>query len=140
MIRRSSAEHHRTDWTRILRLTLCSTTRGNDAAQGKLEDTMKKLMSLLAFGAAIIPTAAAAHDTETPYASRGACEAASASMSNGEKAWLIATFPEFFDTTGEAASFLTRAWTCDQAADGQYYITDHIEDVLASDWFAQRNH
>jgi hypothetical protein len=106
-----------------------------------MESAMKKLMTLLTFAAAAVPTAAAAHDTNTPFPSRGACEAASASMSNDEKDWLVATFPEFFDTTGEAASFLTRAWTCDRnGSDGQYYITDHIEQVLGSQWFQQRNH
>jgi hypothetical protein len=105
-----------------------------------MEANMKKLITLIAFAAAGVSTAAAAHDTETPFPSRGACESASADMSNGENAWLLATFPDLFGTTGEAASFLTRAWTCDQAADGQYYITGHIEDVLASHWFEQRNH
>jgi hypothetical protein len=83
---------------------------------------------------------AIAHDTETAFPSRGACEAASAGMSNAENPWLIATFPDLFDTTGEAASFLTKAWTCDRQADGQFYITNHIDDVLNSAWFAQRNH
>ena len=102
---------------------------------------MKKLSIAAGIAAMSVATAAAAHDTTTGYPSRGACEAASAGMSNNEKNWLVATFPEFFDTTGEAASFLTRAWTCDRnESDGLYYITDHIEDVLASDWFAQRNH
>jgi len=102
---------------------------------------MKRLSIAVAIAAISIATAAAAHDTTTGYPSRGACEAASTSMSNNENAWLVATFPDLFDTTGEAASFLTRAWTCDRnSSDGLYYITDHIEDVLASDWFAQRNH
>ena len=104
---------------------------------------MKRFGFPMLIGAAglALATAAAAHDTTTGYASRGACEAASAGMSNDENAWLVATFPQFFDTTGEAASFLTRAFTCDRNPDdGLYYISDHIEDVLASDWFAQRNH
>ena len=25
-------------------------------------------------------------------------------------------------------------------SDGQFYITDHVEQTLGSDWFAQRNH
>lgn len=105
-----------------------------------MEVMMKKLMSLLVLAAAAIPTTAVAHDTETPFPSRGTCEAASAGMSNAEKAWLLATFPDLFDTTGEAASFLTRAWTCDRASDGQWYITDHIEEILGSQWFDRRNH
>lgn len=102
---------------------------------------MKLFSMLTGIAAMTVATAAAAHDTTTGFASRGACEAASAGMSNAEVPWLLATFPDLFGTTGEAASFLTRAWTCDRnEADGLYYITDHIEDVLASDWFAQRNH
>jgi hypothetical protein len=101
-----------------------------------------KAISLIAVIAALtVATPASAHDTMTGFASRGACEAASAGMSNAENPWLLATFPDLFDTTGEAASFLTRAWTCDRnPSDGLYYITDHIEDVLASEWFAKRNH
>ncbi len=101
---------------------------------------MKKLGILIGLAAMLSARPAIAHDTETAFPSRGACEAASAGMSNVEKDWLVATFPDLFDTTGEAASFLTRAWTCDRHGDGQYYITNHIEEVLASDWFAQRNH
>jgi hypothetical protein len=98
-------------------------------------------LSLLAGIAALgLSSAATAHDTETAFPTRGACESASAGMSNAEKDWLVATFPDLFATTGEAASFLTRAWTCDRGSDGQYRITDHIEDVLNSAWFAQRNH
>ena len=102
---------------------------------------MSKLSIAAAIAALTIATTAAAHDTTTGFPSQGACESASAAMSKAENPWLLATFPDLFDTTGEAASFLTRAWTCDRnPSDGLYYITDHIEDVLASDWFAQRNH
>lgn len=102
---------------------------------------MKTFSILAAAGLLVTGTAAAAHDTTTAYASRGACESASASMSNAEKDWLVASFPDLFDTTGEAASFLTKAWTCDaDPSDGQYYITNHIEEILGSRWFDQRNH
>jgi hypothetical protein len=103
------------------------------------ENVMKRFTILMLVGAAVVPTAASAHDTVTAYPSRGACEAASASMSNDEQDWLLETFPEVFDTPGEVSSFLTRAWTCDRN-DGQYYITDHREEVLGSEWFQQRNH
>lgn len=102
---------------------------------------MKRFAILLLVGATLVPAAAVAHDTETPFSSRGACEAASAGMSNDEKGWLLDTFPDLFGTEGEVSSFLTRAWTCDRnASDGQYYITDHRQEVLDSAWFAQRNH
>ena len=96
------------------------------------------LIGLAASAAAMTP--AMAHDTETAFSTRGACESASAAMSNDENDWLVATFPDVFDTVGEASSFLTKAWTCDRHADGQWYITGHIEEILASEWFARRNH
>lgn len=102
---------------------------------------MQKLKILLGLAGGWAAISANAHDTATSFPSRGACEAASASMSIGEQDWLLETFPELFDTPGEASSFLTKAWTCDRsAADGQYYIKDHIEEVLGSRWFARRNH
>jgi hypothetical protein len=102
---------------------------------------MKRFTMFMLAAATLAPTAAVAHDTETPFPSRGACESASAAMSYDEKDWVLATFPEFFDTNGDVSSFLTRAWTCDRnGSDGKYYITNHVEEVLGSDWFAQRNH
>jgi hypothetical protein len=100
---------------------------------------MKILSAGLVVGALIAASPAFAHDTETSFATRGACERASAAMSNEETEWLV-TLPDFFSSTGEVASFLTRAWTCDRnASDGQWYITDHVEDALASDWYLRRN-
>jgi hypothetical protein len=62
-------------------------------------------------------------------------------QSNAEKDWLLEFGMEFFDDRGDVSSFLTRAFTCDiNASDGQYYLTDHIEEVLGSDWFQQRRH
>ena len=101
---------------------------------------MRKLSILAGMASMFVATTAAAHDTETAFASRGACEAASAQMSNGEQDWLLETFPDLFSSSGEASSFLTRAWTCDlNPTDGQYYIKDHIEEVLGSDWYQRRN-
>ena len=102
---------------------------------------MKTLIILAAIGATCVSGAATAHDTTIPYSTRGGCEASSAAQSNAEKDWLIETFPQFFSTEGDASSFLTRAFTCDRnGSDGQYYLTNHIEEVLGSDWFAQRKH
>jgi len=100
---------------------------------------MKKIIfGLLALGA--LASRASAHDTTTPYPTRGACEAASAGMSNDERDFILETFPDLFDNPGDVSSFLTRAFTCDQsAADGQWYITDHIEEVLGSDWYLHRH-
>ena len=98
---------------------------------------MKRFATLMLVGAILAPTAAVAHDTETVYPDRGACEAASAGMSNAEQDWLLDTFPEVFDTRGEVSSFLTRAWTCD-GGNGQYSIADHRAEVLDSEWFQRR--
>jgi hypothetical protein len=96
---------------------------------------------LAALGPLTVATPAAAHDTTVPYSSRGACEAASAAQSNAEKPWLLQIGMEFFSTEGDVSSFLTRAWTCDlNPSDGQFYITDHVEETLNSDWFQQRSH
>jgi hypothetical protein len=105
------------------------------------EDAMKRFAMILLAGTLGVPTAAMAHDTETAFPTRGACESASAAMSSDENSWLLATFPGLFDTTGEAASFLTKAFTCDRnPSDGQYYVTGQIEEVLGSEWYQRRNH
>ena len=93
---------------------------------------MKTTIAIAALGSLSLASPALAHDTTTPFPSRGACESASAAMSNAEKDFLLEAFPDLFDTTGEAASFLTRAWTCDLNADGHWYITNHIEEILGS--------
>jgi hypothetical protein len=101
---------------------------------------MKIIATLIALGSLASVSAASAHDTTTPFPSRGACESASAGMSNAEKDWLLVAFPDLFDTAGEAASFLTRAWTCDlNQSDGQWYIVNHVDEVLGSEWFQRRN-
>jgi hypothetical protein len=102
---------------------------------------MKKLSIIAIITAMTVATVARAHDTATAFPSRGACEAASAQMSNAEQDWLLETFPDLFSSPGEASSFLTKAWTCDRnSSDGQYYVTDHVEEVLGSAWYEHRNH
>jgi hypothetical protein len=110
-------------------------------ADERAEAIMRISVTLSLIGAALLASPATAHDTETAFPTRGACESASAAMSNAENPTVLANFPGLFDTTGEVASFLTRAFTCDRdASDGQYYITDHLSEVLDSHWFQQRNH
>lgn len=77
-------------------------------------------------------------NTGIPFASRGACESADAALRTDDKFWLADSFPELFDSVGDAASFLDRAFTCELASDGQWYITDHRIEVLESDWFLRR--
>jgi hypothetical protein len=48
-------------------------------------------------------------------------------------------FPTFFSSQGEVASFLTRAFPCEQSeVDGQWYIQDRLVEVLGSDWYQRR--
>lgn len=99
------------------------------------------MIAISAIGVTALGSAsvAIAHDTETAFDSRGACEAASAGMSDNERDFLVETFPDVFASGGEVSSFLTRAWTCDRnASDGQYYIVDHRQQVLDSDWYLRR--
>lgn len=101
---------------------------------------MRKIAACLLIGA-LSATPAIAHDETAAFSSRGACEAASAEMSREDLPWLLETFPDLFDTTGEVNSFLTKAWTCDRnASDGQFYIINHIEEVLGSRWYDRRTH
>lgn len=100
---------------------------------------MNKIVSLAALAAITLGSAAAAHDTTTPFSTRGECESASAKMSQEDKERLLATQPQLFDTMGEVSSFLTRAWSCELSSDGQWYIKDHRRAVLNSDWFQRRN-
>jgi hypothetical protein len=89
-----------------------------------------------------VSSGAAAHHLEnldTPYPSRGACEAAVADFNNDDWDMLRDRFPTFFSSQGEVASFLTRAFPCEQSeVDGQWYIQDRLVEVLGSDWYQRR--
>ncbi len=102
---------------------------------------MHKIIVLGSLAAVLAATPAfASHPTnlDTPHPTRGACEAASARLAVNDKDFLTRTFPQLFSSTGEAASFLTRAFSCQKAEDGNWYITDHRLEVLGSDWFQRR--
>jgi hypothetical protein len=104
-----------------------------------MEEDMRKIAACLFMGSLVVARPAVAHDTTTPFASRGACESASADESEFDRSWLLDAFPDIFASNGEVSSFLTKAWTCGlNASDGQYYITDHRLEVLNSDWFNHR--
>ena len=76
---------------------------------------------------------------DTPYPTRGACES-SVTRANGEvRGELLDNFPQFFDRTGDVASFLTRAFTCDyDSAVDAWFIRDHRGEVLFSDWYQNK--
>jgi hypothetical protein len=103
-----------------------------------------KTLSILAGVAAITiaSPAFASHlvGNDTPYPTRGDCESATASGMPDDRPGLLEAFPNFFNSAGDLASFLTRAWTCElDDADGQWYVTDHRFDTLNSEWY-QRHH
>lgn len=103
---------------------------------------MANLLKVLAIGSiAVASPAAAEHifNLDTPYATRGACESASAQLSNGDMDSLLDRFPQLFSTPGEVRSFLTRAFTCElNSADNQWYVNDRRGEVISSDWFQRR--
>ena len=91
---------------------------------------------------AVATPAAAKHFSHltTPYASRGECEAAKADFSSDDREFLLEMFPNYFNSIGDVASFLTRAFTCElSSADDQWYITDHRAEVLNSEWYTRRH-
>jgi hypothetical protein len=105
------------------------------------EERMTKFLISAAVALVIASPAAANHVfyVDTPFASRGDCEAQRAELSNGDD-WLIDAFPQLFSSEGEVRSFLNRAFTCEaRGTDSQWYITDHRVEVLGSDWFQRRN-
>ncbi|ANY21180.1 hypothetical protein A6F68_02688 [Tsuneonella dongtanensis] len=76
---------------------------------------------------------------DTPYASRGACEAAVAQFSAEDREMLLDRFPTFFHRNGDVASFLTRAFTCEfESAEQAWFIHDHRGEILASEWFQRK--
>jgi len=103
---------------------------------------MKSVSILAAVAAATIASPGVAHHADhlgIPYPTRGACEAESAQLRNGDREFLLDLAPQYFQTVGDVNSFLSRAFTCDlDNADGQWYFTDHRVEVLDSDWFLRR--
>ena len=95
------------------------------------------------FAAALVTMAAPASanhifNLAVPFATRGACEAAVADYSSDDRAMLLVRFPDLFDSNGDVASFLTRAFPCERESDGNWYIQDRRVDVLSSDWFLRK--
>ena len=93
---------------------------------------MGKLLTAIASGALLLGSSAVANHIlhlDEPFPTRGACEAERASLSNDDD-FLLEAFPGLFSSEGEVRSFLNRAFTCEQHSDGQWYITDHRQEVL----------
>ena len=100
----------------------------------------KKLMiALLAFAVAAPASANHIFNLDEPFDTRGACEAEVAKLSVDDRDNLLIRFPNLFDSKGDVAAFLTRAFPCVRdPGDGKYYIEDRRVEVLASEWFAGR--
>ncbi len=90
--------------------------------------------------AAVAAPASANHifNLDVPFATRGQCEAAVADLSHDDRDSLLDRYPNLFDSTGDVASFLTRAFPCERDSDGYWYIRDHRVEVLGSDWFLRK--
>lgn len=100
----------------------------------------KTMIAVIAIAAAATP-AAANHifNTNVPFPTRGACEAEVASLSVDDRDSLLARFPDLFDSRGDVAAFLTRAFPCERdPGDGNWYIEDRRLEILASEWFMGR--
>ncbi len=104
---------------------------------------MKKfpiVIGIAALTAAVPAPANHLLNLDTPYASRGECEAAVADFNSDDRDGLLVRFPTFFENRGDAQSLLTRAFPCElNEDDGQWYITSHLGDVLASEWYQRRH-
>lgn len=104
---------------------------------------MRKSIAGAALAAAIVASPALANHpglNGQAFPTRGACEAAMAQLVEHDKDFLTDTFPNLFSSKGVAASFLTRAFTCDQnPGDGNWYVTDRRLEVMGSEWFQRRN-
>lgn len=101
---------------------------------------MNKHLAMAIVSLAVAAPAAADHIDylQTPFESRGDCEAMRQSLSNDDDD-LQDRFPQLFSSEGEVRSFLNRAFTCEQrTSDGAWYIVDHRREVLSSDWFQRR--
>jgi hypothetical protein len=103
---------------------------------------MKKLLTMAGAVATAMTSPAFAHhldNLDTPYATRGACEAAVADFNNDDWDMLLDRFPGFFSSQGEVASFLTRAFPCElNESDGKWYIQSQFGQVLHTEWYLRR--
>jgi hypothetical protein len=106
-----------------------------------MEQTMKNIPLALALGTLVAASPAAANHifTPTPFPTYGDCESENARLSNDDAERQFPLRPDLFTSMGEARSFLTRAFSCEQdAEDGNWYLTDHRLEVINSDWFDRR--
>lgn len=104
------------------------------------EELMHSKIMKFAVGALLIASPAAASHIfhPGPYPNRGACESASAQLSHEDQQVLLERFPQLFSSAGEVSSFLTRAFTCERDASGAWFLIDHRQEVIDSDWFQRR--
>jgi hypothetical protein len=99
-------------------------------------------LALIAIGTLFAAAPASANHLgalDVPYATRGACEAATADIDNVDRDGLLRRFPDLFTTRGDTRAFITAAFDCEfDEEDEMWYITDHLQERLGSDWFQRR--
>lgn len=102
---------------------------------------MKNLVVALVLVAGAVSVPASATHVLNPgatFTSRGDCEAALAEWDNEDGKSLPGRFPDTFDGTGEARSFIQRAFTCDLGTDGLWHVTDRRLEILTGEWWQKR--
>ena len=103
---------------------------------------MKKQLLLATAVLVALPVPASANhilNLDTPYDTRGQCEAASARFAVDDRPSLLQRFPNTFSNIGEVAGLLVRAFPCvyDEET-GAWYMDDRRLEVLNSEWFQRR--
>jgi hypothetical protein len=88
--------------------------------------TMRKLMTIAITAAAIMPTAAAAHDFEATFDSQAQCEVAWVQSNKIDRDFLRQVNPQQFQTKGDVMAYLTKYVRC---------AYDPIDDV----WYFEDN-
>ena len=137
MLKSSDLHHVRAD---PAALRVSPTTPATDReAPHKKEDIMNKRFVAMLIGSLGLAAPSAAHHVDnlnTPFESRGACESAKQVLSNSDD-FLLDRFPNIFSSAGEVRSFLNRAFPC-EVRNGSWYLIDHRQEVLDSDWLLRR--
>ena len=81
---------------------------------------MKRSLLAVLVGGLLVCGSAVAHPTDTPFASRGECEAALAEANNDDGDFLLSIGE--FDTRGDANKWFHDHFQCEQQGDAWYIV------------------